>query len=286
MKKTIKVVVTILLILAIVIISGNIYARTVRFDLENISIWFLDTESREIEIRNTRVNNYTIYYQWVFISDSVYEEFAERYDEIADRIRELFNDTTEELEMKQEEAERLFQIWVEADEYDRGSEEAIAAREDWMIALSEIDVINDEIRERGLEYRLAIREIIPMFVDGNWVEITGQGEREFESTIYEVTLDLDTFRGEATYALWIRVIDSNGTHYNNDIVTAWGTGTDVPGGDVRDDRNNGERDSEADDDETNANSIMIGAASVVGAIVIAVVVIVVLKKFRQKPERL
>lgn len=225
MKKTTKLIVTLILITLITLLSFNITkAHTVELDPDSLISFpnFIFGGEGKISIKLTDTN-YKLYWQLVEISKSDYTKIEEIQDagkkDLTDKETEMKNLKTEYENLKSTKDEKK-------KEYDQAvadkltESEISAAKDAYDVALknyndkvTEYNSKVDEYNKKVNEVNDKVKELIPAFVENNWSETT---DGNFK-------VDLSNYSGEKVFVVWAKLVFNGKTSYDEVIYTMNGT---------------------------------------------------------------
>ena len=151
--------------------------------------------------------NYKLYWQAVEISSTN-----------VSKIKKIEEDGKKELaEIKQE----MDALYAEAQNIqDKQSEEYSSKVQQYNAKVKEN---NEKVAELNNE----IKALIPDYVEGKWIETT---DKKF-------AVDLSNYTGEKDFVVWVKLVDTEGTHYNETIYTMNGTKKDINVTEIKLDKN-------------------------------------------------
>lgn len=169
------------------------------------------------------VSNYTLYFQGVEIPSTVYSQ-----------IEQIETDGNKDLEtLKQEytalrtEVDNLKTIFDEALEaYQTGITNSVdepelealrtayeTARSNYQTKATEYSNKVEEYNNKVTELYDQIKELTPTYVESNWTQTTDD----------KISIDVTEFSGEQPYVIWVKLVTSNGTYYDEGIYTMTGS---------------------------------------------------------------
>lgn len=179
--------------------------------------------SGTITIKNS-VENYTLYFQAVQITNTIYSEIEkiqtdgkieldrlkETYTALkteVNELKEIYNTTsdayTEGLKntgLSQEELERLKTAYE-------------VAKVNYQNKATEYNNKVDEYNAKVNEINAKTKELTPTYVESNWSQTTDN----------KISIDITQFSGQQPYVIWAKLVTTNGTYYDEDIYTMTGT---------------------------------------------------------------
>lgn len=223
--KKLKVVFALFVLIGIVLCPlKKVNAHSVELDPESlITMPLMIFGGRgTISIKDS-VSNYTLYFQGVEIPSTVYSQ-----------IEQIETDGNKDLEaLKQEytalktEVDNLKTIYDEALEaYQTGITNSVdepelealrtayeTARSNYQTKATEYSNKVEEYNNRVTELYDQIKELTPTYVESNWTQTTDD----------KISIDVTEFSGEQPYVIWVKLVTSNGTYYDEGIYTMTGS---------------------------------------------------------------
>lgn len=220
MKKT-KVLLILFSILFISILPFS-YSNAHSVDLDQnklISFPFvISNGSGNITIKSSETG-YSLYYQAVEISNSIYNEIEKTTN---DGNAELKNIKTE-IDALDNECDNLKTIYDEAlEKYNNATEEQKeqakteyeTAKTNYQNKITEYNNKVKEYNSKSEEINSKVKELTPIYVENNWIKTNDN----------KFTVDLSKFSGEKAFAVWAKLVSSNGTiSYDEATYTMSGT---------------------------------------------------------------
>ncbi len=225
MKKSIKVLSIILMILLVLSLCGPVNAHNVELDPDSVirlpsMIW---NGEGTITIDSEEPEGYTLYFQSVEMTD---EEF-EQIENVRDEGNVELDNIKEEVDALSSEVENLRTIYetalanynelvesgAEEDEQEAARLAYETARENYSAKVDEYNLKVDEYNNKVTEINNQINSLIPMYDENAWIE-TADGNFK---------IDLASFSGRKTHAIWARLDRADGTtSYDVNIYTTEG----------------------------------------------------------------
>lgn len=223
--KKLKVVFALFILIGIVLCPlKKVNAHSVELDPESlITMPLMILGGRgTISIKDS-VSNYTLYFQGVEIPSTVYSQ-----------IEQIETDGNKDLEaLKQEytalktEVDNLKTIYDEALEaYQTGITNSVdepelealksayeTAKSNYQTKLTEYSNKVEEYNNKVTELYEQINELTPTYVESNWTQTTDN----------KISIDVTEFSGEQPYVVWVKLVTSNGTYYDEGIYTMTGS---------------------------------------------------------------
>lgn len=227
MGKKMKVILTLFLMAVIIFIPfENVSAHSVELDpnsLISFPIMIINGQGN-ITIKSSETG-YSLYYQAVEMSDSVYEQIEQIRD---NGKKELENNIKAEMDKLKNECDNLKTTYDEAyeaykEKLDSGitGTELETAKTAYETAKTNYQKKVTEYKNKAKEYddkvdeiNEKIKELTPTYVEENWIK-TEDGS---------FSIDRSQFFGEKAFVIWAKLISSDGTiSYDEAIATASGT---------------------------------------------------------------
>lgn len=223
--KKLKVVFALFILIGIVLCPlKKVNAHSVELDPESLITMplMIFGGSGTISIKDS-VSNYTLYFQGVEIPSTVYSQ-----------IEQIETDGNKDLEaLKQEytalktEVDNLKTIYDEALEaYQTGITNSVdepelealksayeTAKSNYQTKLTEYSNKVEEYNNKVTELYEQINELTPTYVESNWTQTTDN----------KISIDVTEFSGEQPYVVWVKLVTSNGTYYDEGIYTMTGS---------------------------------------------------------------
>lgn len=223
--KKLKVVFALFVLIGIVLCPlKKVNAHSVELDPESLITMplMIFGGSGTISIKDS-VSNYTLYFQGVEIPSTVYSQ-----------IEQIETDGNKDLEtLKQEytalrtEVDNLKTIYDEALEaYQTGITNSVdepelealrtayeTARSNYQTKATEYSNKVEEYNNKVTELYDQIKELTPTYVESNWTQTTDD----------KISIDVTEFSGEQPYVIWVKLVTSNGTYYDEGIYTMTGS---------------------------------------------------------------
>jgi uncharacterized protein YjdB len=225
MRKT-KALFIILLILIISCIPfGYTNAHSVKLDPESlISMpYMIIGGSGTITIKSS-VTDYTLYFQAVQVDSSSYsqmEKIKTDGDTSLATLKEQYTALKTEADNLKETYDTASDAYTEGlknSELTETEKNALqtayeTARTNYQNKVTEYKNKVTEYNNKVTEINSKITELTPMYVESNWIKTTDN----------KISVDTTTFSGEQPYAVWAKLVTSDGTYYDEDIYTMTGT---------------------------------------------------------------
>lgn len=206
--KKVKVYALIIFAILLILISGSASAHSVNLD-PNSSLSLpnaITNGSATVKIKGS--TNYTLYYQWVEIESNIINQIT--------ATRSSYNSYIvtggKELETKKETYLTLEGEYKAKSEVDMYSNDTIATYDLYELAIDAYNSYIDEYNQKIQSYENKIKNLTPSYIENNWIQ----------SEDNKVSTDLN-FKGEKVLVLWVKLVNSNGTSYDEAIYNVKGT---------------------------------------------------------------
>lgn len=178
--------------------------------------------SGKITIKNS-VSNYILYFQGVEISSTVYSQIQKTESD----GKEELNTIKEAYTALKTELDNLKVTFDEAsDAYRAGITDNVSeteletlrtayetARSNYQAKGTEYNNKVKEYNDKATEINDRIKELTPTYVESNWTQTTDD----------KISLDVTKFSGEQPYVIWVKLVTSGNTYYDEGIYTMTGT---------------------------------------------------------------
>lgn len=209
LKQKNKLIMVVLLIILFAIISTkNVFAHNVEIEANpavTLPSFVYNGEGTFMVWSNDA--NYKLYWQAVEISSTN-----------VSKIKKIEEDGKKELAEIKEQMDALY---AEAQNIqDKQSEE-------YSSKVQEYNAKVKENNEKVAELNNEIKALIPDYVEGKWIETT---DKKF-------AVDLSNYTGEKDFVVWVKLVDTEGTHYNETIYTMNGTKSEINVTEIKLDKN-------------------------------------------------
>ena len=216
----------ILFILMGIILSPikEVNAHTIDLDPESLISMpmMLFGGSGTITIKSS-VSNYTLYFQGVEIPSTVYSQIEKTESDgkkDLETLEEAYNQLKSEvdnLKIAFDEAAEAYQAGI-TDNVDETELEALktayeTARSNYQNKVTEYSNKVDEYNNKVDEINNRIKELTPTYVESNWTQTTDN----------KISVDVTKFSGEQPYVIWVKLVTSSATYYDEGIYTMTGT---------------------------------------------------------------
>ena len=221
MKKTNKIIITLMILVLTLTISFSVttYAYNVEIDPDSLISFpiMIFGGSGKITIEKTETN-YKLYYQAVEISDTDFKKMNEIQDtgkkELATLKTEIENLSAEVSNLSTQYSEKV-KAYREATtdtEKETLKKEYEELEKKYNEKKAEYDAKVKQRSEKTGTIEKEVKELIPGYVESNWVQATDN----------EFNVDLSKFTGEKVFVVWVK-LDSNGKiSYDEEIYTMTG----------------------------------------------------------------
>lgn len=226
MRRT-KALFILFLILTISIIPfGYVNAHSVELDPESLISMpmMIYGGSGTITIANS-VSNYTLYFQGVQIPNTVYSKIEKTQSDgkkDLDTLKEAYTTLKTEVDNLKttfDEASTAYQTGI-TNNVSETELEALknayeTAKSNYQAKATEYSNKVTEYNNKVTEINDKIKELTPTYVESNWTQTTDN----------KISIDVSKFSGEQPYVIWVKLVTSSGTYYDEGIYTMTGSKT-------------------------------------------------------------
>ena len=178
--------------------------------------------SGKITIKNS-VSNYILYFQGVEISSTVYSQIEKAESDgkkELDTLKEAYTALKTELDNLKttfDEASDAYQAGitnnVSETELETLKTAYETARTNYQAKGTEYNNKVKEYNDKATEINDRIKELTPTYVESNWIQTTDD----------KISIDVTKFSGEQPYVIWVKLVTSGNTYYDEGIYTMTGT---------------------------------------------------------------
>ncbi len=211
-KKVIKIILVLFVLLGIILSPQKVNAHSIEIDPESLismpmMIW---GGEGTITISNS-VSNYTLYFQAVEIPSTVYSQIQKTEADGKADLNALKEEYTA-LKTTLDEASNAYQTG----RTNNASEtELETLRNAYEKASNNYQAKVTEYNNKVNEVNDRIKELTPTYVESNWIQAEDN----------KFSIDVTKFSGEQPYVIWVKLVTSNNTYYDEGIYTMKGTKT-------------------------------------------------------------
>lgn len=219
-------VILVLFVLVGIILSPlkKVNAHSVELDPESLISMpmMIFGGSGTITIKNS-VSNYTLYFQGVEISSTVYSQI-EKTESDGKKDLDTLKQAYTELKIEVDNLKTTFDEASEA--YQAGITNNVSETEletlkttyettknNYQDKATEYSDKVKEYNDKINEINDKIKELTPTYVESNWTQTTDN----------KILVDVTKFSGEQPYAIWVKLVTSSSTYYDEGIYTMTGT---------------------------------------------------------------
>ncbi len=245
-KNKIALILLIMLLIALTPLK-TIKAHNVDLDPESlISLpMMILGDSGTVTIKNT-VTDYTLYFQAVKIDNSTYSQInqveAEGKNKLA-KLKEEYKTLETEVKPLKEKYNTAYDAYAEGlkntslteTEKEKLKADYETSKNNYQDKMKEYNDKVDEYNNMATETNNKINELTPMYIENNWVKTTDNN----------ISIDTKEFTGKQPYTIWIKLVTTEGTYYDEGIYTVTGTKTE---------EDTKKEDDVVDDSKNNENS--------------------------------
>lgn len=226
-KNKIALILLIMLLIALTPLK-IIQAHNVELDPESlISLpMMILGGSGTVTIKNT-VTDYTLYFQAVKIDNSTYSQInqveAEGKNKL-EKLKEEYKAIEAEVKTLKETYNTAYDAYAEGlkntslteTEKEKLKTDYETAKNNYQDKVKEYNDKVDEYNNMATETNNKINELTPMYIENNWVKATDDN----------ISIDTKEFTGKQPYTIWIKLVTTEGTYYDEGIYTVTGTKTE------------------------------------------------------------
>lgn len=228
MKTKTKVILLVFLVLVIVLNSfKRVNAHSVDLDPEFLISMpmFIYGGSGTISISSS-VTDYTLYFQTIKVETSAFSQMQtikNNGEEELETLKEAYTTLKTEMNNLKEVYNTASTAYTNGLENTSLSEEEKeelrtayeTAKTNYQNKVTEYNNKIDEYNNKVNTINSQIKELVPMYVENNWIKTTDN----------KISVDTSKFSGEQSYAVWAKLVTSSGTYYDEAIYTMNGTKT-------------------------------------------------------------
>lgn len=209
--KKIKKYISIVLIFVMIVVSSSVFAHSVDLDTEGRIVLPNSTSNGEAVITINEDEDYTMFFQWIEISEQDYDLIEDLVQDLEDYIsinEPILND-------KKDISDQAEATWLAEYAIDPNSEATQTAYTASMLALNDYNNFRAEYEDTVADFTDDIKALKPMYVEVDWIEAINNTAEE----------DLASFAGDKFYVLWIKIETAGDTYYNEGTYILGGTFT-------------------------------------------------------------
>ncbi len=222
MIKKIKIICVLFILIGIVLCPlSKVNAYSVELDPESlISLPFIITNGSGTVTISSSVTNYSLYYQAVEISNSVFSQI-EKIDSDGraelDTLEEEYTALRTEMNNLKEiydKAKEDYQAGKDGDQSETLETACEQAKTNYTNKMNEYDAKIEEYNAKVDEINNNIKNLTPTYIEDKWIQ----------STDNKFSIDLTKFSGDQAFAVWIKLVtNDNKTYYDETTYTMTGT---------------------------------------------------------------
>lgn len=212
-------------IMMVFYLFSNVYAHSVELDPESLIYMpmMIFGGSGTITIKSS-VTDYELYFQAVQVEKTVFSQMENIKTEGDAKLKSL----KEEYTALKTELDNLKEIYNTAyNAYTEGLKDTTLSETEKTTLKTAYETASANYQNKRTEYNSKISEynskvneinakikkLTPMYIESNWTKTTDN----------KISVDTTKFSGEQPYAVWAKLITSNGTYYDETIYTMAGT---------------------------------------------------------------
>ena len=223
--KKVKVILVLFVLIGIILSPlKKVNAHSVELDPESLISMpmMIFGGSGTITIKNS-VSNYTLYFQGVEIPSTVYsqiEKIESDGKKDLDTLKQAYTALKTEVDNLKttfDEASEAYQTGitnnVSETELETLRTAYETARSNYQTKATEYSDKVKEYNDKVTEINDKIKELTPTYVESNWTQTTDN----------KISIDVTKFSGEQPYVIWVKLVTSSGTYYDEGIYTMTGS---------------------------------------------------------------
>ncbi len=225
MKKTKACIILLIIILINIILFSKVNAHSVELDPESlIGFPFVITNGNgNISISKSETG-YNLYFQSVEIPNETFTQIEETKNKgktELSAIKTIMDELNSECDDLQEIYDRAYKEYkdkvdanVTGSDLESSKTAYETARTNYQNKLDEYNAKVREYNDTSKEMIAKINDLTPSYVEGNWTQINDGS----------FSIDLSKFNGERSFAIWAKLVRSDGTiYYDEETYTLSGT---------------------------------------------------------------
>lgn len=223
--KKVKVILVLFVLIGIILSPlKKVNAHSVELDPESLISMpmMIFGGSGTITIKNS-VSNYTLYFQGVEIPSTVYsqiEEIESDGKKDLDALKQAYTALKTEVDNLKttfNEASKAYQTGiinnVSETELETLRTACETTRNNYQTKATEYSDKVKEYNDKVTVINDKIKELTPTYVESNWTQTTDN----------KISIDVTKFSGEQPYVIWVKLVTSSGTYYDEGIYTMTGS---------------------------------------------------------------
>lgn len=223
--KKVKVVLLLFILMEIILTPlKKVNAHSVELDPESLISMpmMIFRGSGTITIKNS-ISNYTLYFQGVEIPSTVYSQIEKAEEDgkkDLDSLKESYTELKTELDNLKitfDEASEAYQTGI-TNNVSKTELEILrtayeTARSNYQTKSTEYYDKVDEYNNKVEEINDRIKDLTPTYIESNWTQTTDN----------KISVDVTKFSGERPYVIWVKLMTSSATYYDEGIYSMTGT---------------------------------------------------------------
>lgn len=169
------------------------------------------------------VSNYELYFQAIQVENTTFSQLEKTKndgDTELKTLKEAYTDLKTEVDNLKETYNSAYTAYTEGSKNTTLSEEEKenlksayeTAETNYRNKVTEYNNKIDEYNNKVKEINSKIKELTPMYTEENWTKTTDN----------KITIDTTQFSGEQPYTVWVKLVTSEGTYYDESIYTMTG----------------------------------------------------------------
>lgn len=212
MKKISKLIIILGIVLAIILPINKIEAHNVELDTKGYIIlpWTIYGDNGTISISSSITSSYDLYYQYVDVSTSLYNQIKSKNTEAtnySDTERTKLNEESATVESLKTEYQNILNNSSATEEQKQTAKEA------YETAVTNYNSHVNTYNAKINEYKTSIKELEPSYIESNWTKTTDG----------KFNIDTSKYTGDYHFVLWAKLVVGGDTYYNEQLYTTQGT---------------------------------------------------------------
>ena len=212
MKKISKLIIILGIVLAIILPINKIQAHNVELDSKGYIIlpWTIYGDNGTISISSSITSSYDLYYQYVDVSTSLYNQIKSKNTEAtnySNTERTKLNEESSTVESLKTEYQNILNNSSATEEQKQTAKEA------YETAVTNYNAHVNTYNAKINEYKTSIKELKPSYIESNWTKTTDG----------KFNIDTSKYTGDYHFVLWAKLVVGGDTYYNEQLYTTQGT---------------------------------------------------------------
>ena len=223
--KKIKVILILLVVFGIVLNPfKKVNAHSVDLDPESlISMPTIIYGGKGTVTISSKVTDYTLYFQAVKVENTTFSQLEKINTDSKAELKTLKEEYTaletelNNLKEKYNTASEAYEEGLKNTNLSDEEKESLktafeTAKTNYQNKITEYNNKINEYNSKVSEINSKIKELTPMYIENNWTKTTNN----------QISVDTTQFSGEQPYTIWVKLVTSNGTYYDESIYTMTG----------------------------------------------------------------